>query len=155
MASLARCWYTGCPLLASSRSLAAPRNQRRALFAISTSGLSSTIRGIRLPLFAPLRYIVGTTCSGVKFFLTISGVTLTLLCMNPSILSVESGIPIPPRRRGRPKYKWDSMRIDSSFFVRRGKLSTVSSAASRAGKRLERTFSCRAVPGGIRVWRTT
>lgn len=73
--------------------------------------------------------------------------------MTATSISVRSGIPIPPKRGGYFKYPWDSLDIGSSFLVANIKLSTISSVANRAAKRLGRKFSCRTTDEGIRVWR--
>ena len=72
------------------------------------------------------------------------------------MIPVDSGIPIPPSRRGRPgmMYPWLTMNIGDSFFLANRGADTFGSMACNAGKRYGLIFTVRKVDGGIRVWRT-
>ncbi len=78
---------------------------------------------------------------------------------------IEKNIPVPPvkhpfKRKG--KYPWRDLGISvwieneligDSFFVPNGAMHVVSAAARMFGKRINMKFLCRAVDGGVRVWR--
>lgn len=71
---------------------------------------------------------------------------------------IEEGVPIPPQTR-TAKYKWEKMKVGSSFFVPikgddDSKALGAKSAASSYGKRHHMEFKTRTVEGGIRIWRT-
>lgn len=69
---------------------------------------------------------------------------------------IERNIEMPPRNGGqgaRPKFPFREMDIGDSFFVEGRTARTFSPAIQAAQKRGRGKFSCRAVEGGIRVWR--
>ena len=68
---------------------------------------------------------------------------------------IDKGVPMPPisRGKGRLVYPWDEMEVGDSFFVKDGKVKTLSRSCGTYGKRLERKFTSRTVEGGARVWR--
>lgn len=56
-----------------------------------------------------------------------------------------------------PKYPFAKLEQGDSFLAQaesKRERQAIRSAASVAGKKLERTFVCRAVDGGVRVWRS-
>lgn len=69
---------------------------------------------------------------------------------------IEKGIPVPKLvgTGRRNKYPFESMEVGDSFFVKDGKVKTLSRSCGTYGKRLERKFTSRTVEGGARVWRT-
>jgi hypothetical protein len=69
---------------------------------------------------------------------------------------IEKGIPVPKQvGAGRKnKYPFDAMEVGDSFFIKDGKVKTLSRSCGTYGKRLERKFTSRTVEGGARVWRT-
>ena len=74
-------------------------------------------------------------------------------------IPIEDGIPIPPATYHH-KYPWTDMEIGQSFFIpeSQAKNGSVRTAAEKAGKRLRRKFTTRAVyhngEKGTRIWRT-
>jgi hypothetical protein len=72
--------------------------------------------------------------------------------MTTASVSVEGDIPIPPKRGGYYKYKWDAMKVGDSFLVTVD-INIISSVANRAAKRLGYKFTCRTTEEGVRVWR--
>ena len=68
---------------------------------------------------------------------------------------IEKGIPVPKMTgAGRKnKYPFDAMEVGDSFFIKDGKVKTLSRSCGTYGKRLERKFTSRTVDGGARVWR--
>jgi hypothetical protein len=77
-----------------------------------------------------------------------------LSAMKNAAISIEKNIPLPVAKKGRTaKYPWGQLEIGDSFLVNASTRS-MSVQASAAGKRFERSFSCRTVDGGVRVWRT-
>lgn len=70
-----------------------------------------------------------------------------------SRIEIEKGLPIPAKRPGpMSKYPFSAMEIGDSFFVATSRQS-LSKSVHTARKRLGRRFTCRAEPGGYRVWR--
>lgn len=70
------------------------------------------------------------------------------------MIEIEKGVPLPSDERGRAaKYPWAEMEIGDSFFLKDGSSSSISGAASNAGKRLGFKFSTREMDDGVRVWR--
>ena len=67
------------------------------------------------------------------------------------MIPIEKGVPMPDRSL---KYPWLRMEIGDSFFVVTRAIHGIASVASYTGKRYNRTFTCRAQDGGVRVWRT-
>lgn len=73
-------------------------------------------------------------------------------------IKIENG---PPPPRDLIYYPWQDMKVNQSFFEPFGDeepkkvLGRLASAAYRAGRRLDRRFSCRVIheEGGVRVWR--
>lgn len=65
-------------------------------------------------------------------------------------MTVEKGIPVPVG--STCKHPWPQMEVGDSVFVKNGRHG-VASAAQQWGQRHGRTFTARAVDGGIRVWR--
>lgn len=74
------------------------------------------------------------------------------------VIPVEKGVPIPTARRVIASvYPFDKMEIGDSFFVatnnKKGRNSSIASAAYLHAKQLGRKFTTRTVEGGMRVWR--
>ncbi|MEM8801115.1 MAG: hypothetical protein AAGF55_01125 [Pseudomonadota bacterium] len=75
------------------------------------------------------------------------------------ILIDKEKVPFPKMQRRA--YPWEKLSVGDSFLVFNATSSSVSSAASGAGKRLGRVFRCRQVEEmvngkktyGVRVWR--
>lgn len=63
---------------------------------------------------------------------------------------IEKTVPLPTVR-GLP---WATLKVGESFQVPLERERAVRVSASRAGRRLERVFTCRIIDGAIRVWRT-
>ena len=74
-------------------------------------------------------------------------------------IKIEKGIPMPPRKRGRPsKYPWVEFEINESFFVPANGM-----PLNRVQQRMNpsrfvsfgRKFTSRQIPeeDGVRVWR--
>lgn len=72
--------------------------------------------------------------------------------------TIDSGVPIPPKRRGPPaKYAFRNMQVGDSFWVAAGTPAeqvAVRTATFAASKRLKTAFTTRREKKGIRVWRT-
>ena len=68
---------------------------------------------------------------------------------------IEKGIPIGIKSAGvrTSKYPWATMEIGDSFLVPDLGVDSMSAAASQAGKRLGRKFTCRTMNHGVRIWR--
>jgi hypothetical protein len=70
---------------------------------------------------------------------------------------IESGIPIPPPESGRDKGEtalaMEKLKKGQSFLIPDGKIRSIRSMASKAGRALGVKFSSREVEGGVRVWR--
>jgi len=70
-------------------------------------------------------------------------------------LQIESGIPIPPRRRkggAQRVYPFGSMKVGDSFFVA-GSASSPEAAAGLYARKHKMKFTARYVDGGVRIWR--
>ena len=65
---------------------------------------------------------------------------------------LERNVPVP--RGAVTKYDWSDMAVGDSRFFPAAARHPIAAAATREGKRLGHTFTTRAVPGGMRVWRT-
>jgi hypothetical protein len=77
--------------------------------------------------------------------------------MNGTRLRIDRGISLPRHSGEYYKYPWGDLNIGDSFFVERARITTLSSLALRAGRRLSKRFTCRSlvedgVPG-VRVFR--
>ena len=84
------------------------------------------------------------------------------------LISVESGVPLPPpfrqpatRRYGsRPVYPWKAMKVGDSFFVAAAPESVnriqtqLAALARRRWEAVGSLYTTRIVDGGVRVWRT-
>lgn len=68
--------------------------------------------------------------------------------MSDPYIKIDIGVPLPDVRI---RYPWKQLNIGDSFFVH--SKTDMNAAASQASKRLGMRFTCRAVDGGIRVWR--
>jgi hypothetical protein len=75
-------------------------------------------------------------------------------------MQIQSDIPAPPFRRANLAYRyypWSGMAVGDSFFEPEITITSLSSAATRAGQRLGVRFTCRTVVesglSGVRVWR--
>lgn len=73
---------------------------------------------------------------------------------------LEKAIPIPKRQTHFPRrYPWAEMEVGDSFFVNKKSLGVDSRTLGNAGNNwakrheLPNRYSCRKVPGGVRVWR--
>lgn len=82
------------------------------------------------------------------------------------MIETESGIPMPPAKRGRYssrcpcKYPLRTMEVGESFFVPVSHPANlekyqcaVIAAAWKIGKKTGKRFTSRQVEGGVRVWR--
>ena len=70
------------------------------------------------------------------------------------MIEIETGIPIPPRSRGRQdKYPWRTMAVGNSFIAKDAKSSSMSTLIAAAQKRNGHKYTRRAVEGGVRIWR--
>jgi hypothetical protein len=70
------------------------------------------------------------------------------------MLKIEKKVPLPVlRKKGPTKFPWLEMQVGDSFFVPEGNLVNLRSNASRASGVYQKTFTARAVEGGVRVWR--
>lgn len=71
------------------------------------------------------------------------------------MIQIDKGIPIPENaRRGRHGYPWADMGVGDSFFVSNGRVANFRSTCWHACVRHKpKKFICRAVEGGVRVWR--
>lgn len=73
-------------------------------------------------------------------------------------IEIETGVPLPSTTYHH-KYPWADLKIDQSFFIPedQAKNESMRSAAEKAGKRLGKRFTTRAVVHkgikGTRVWR--
>lgn len=70
--------------------------------------------------------------------------------------AIEQGIPCPKQIRGRAsKYPYHAMKRGDSFFVPGANTTKVYVSAAQATKRIGNghRFTCRAMDGGVRVWR--
>jgi hypothetical protein len=66
-------------------------------------------------------------------------------------IQVQRGIPIPPKRQGRPdKFPWAVLQINDSFFVPDTK---TFAHFYRRTKKLGIKITCRRIGNGVRVWR--
>lgn len=62
--------------------------------------------------------------------------------------------PKVPKRRGRTIYPWDTLPEGESFpVISRVDVASLRSMASRAGRRLGKTFAVRVKDGSVTVWR--
>ena len=68
------------------------------------------------------------------------------------IIKIEKDIQVPHRRKN--KYPWLEMEAGDSFFVEADHAEGARAATYYASKKYQRTFTCRKVDGGIRIWRT-
>ena len=69
-------------------------------------------------------------------------------------IKIESGIQIPIASNKRNAYPFKQLRVGQSFFVKGGKITSLSSYASHARAALPNTrFTMRTMDGGVRVWR--
>lgn len=71
---------------------------------------------------------------------------------------IESNIPLKTATRGRRIYPWiELLSANESFFVPDVPIGRVSSAATKASRRLQIRLACRTVTehgrDGVRVWR--
>ena len=67
---------------------------------------------------------------------------------------ISSTIPIPEPKRGRrPKYPWRQMNVGDSFFVPGRKTTFIAGIAWNQKNRYGTEWTCRAIDGGVRVWR--
>jgi hypothetical protein len=68
---------------------------------------------------------------------------------------VEKNIPVPPKSRGTGSYKYPFayMEVGDSFFVKNGNSKRISVSCRGYAIRKGGKFSCRTLPGGVRVWR--
>jgi hypothetical protein len=75
----------------------------------------------------------------------------------PVTLSVERGVPLPPKSADRVIYPFGDMKIGDSFFAAGIAINRVSSAASLHGQRHGGRWTCRTVTEdgvrGTRCWR--
>jgi hypothetical protein len=76
------------------------------------------------------------------------------------MFEIEKNIPLPPARGPLAKYPFGELAVGDSFFVPEtqdvagAKLSRrMASAAQVSSRRSGAKYSCRAVDGGVRVWR--
>jgi hypothetical protein len=71
-----------------------------------------------------------------------------------SAFKIEKGIPAPPASRAA-KYPFAEMEIGDSLLIPGIKSSAeISSSISYRKNRYRENYICRAVEGGVRVWRT-
>ena len=72
------------------------------------------------------------------------------------MIQIDKGIAVPDYSiRGRtPIYPWADMGVGDSFFVSNGRVAAFRSTCRGACVRHKpKKFICRAVEGGVRVWR--
>jgi len=70
--------------------------------------------------------------------------------------TIESNIPMPDPKMGRkPKYPWRQMKVGDSFFVPDRKTNFIAGIAWNQTRRHGTKWACRAIDGGVRVWRMT
>ena len=67
---------------------------------------------------------------------------------------IETGYPFPEKRSRVSLYPWASMAVGDSFFIPGATYKKISPCARAATLRNGKTFKCRNVEGGVRVWRT-
>ena len=72
-----------------------------------------------------------------------------------SKFNVEQGVPVPKSTGAGRKtnYPFESMQVGDSFFIKDGKVKTVSRSCGIYSKRFGCKFISRTVEGGARVWR--
>jgi len=71
-----------------------------------------------------------------------------------SEFKVEKGIPFPDDRKTRNRrFPWKQLDVGDSFFVPEVTVKSICGSLAYARKSTQYAFSCRAVEGGIRVWR--
>ena len=69
---------------------------------------------------------------------------------------IESGIPIPPSRFGRPPMAdFSALAVGDSLLLTGRRISNVCNAARNAGRKLGRTFTTRREGDDVRVWRVS
>jgi hypothetical protein len=69
-------------------------------------------------------------------------------------ITIERGIPIPPKASREAKYPFDALDIGDSFFVEGKAAKSFGSTIQAATKRTGFKFTFRAFDDGVRVWRT-
>lgn len=66
---------------------------------------------------------------------------------------VQSGIPLPPPRRGHRSYPFPTMAVGESFVCDAADKNRIASAASQYGKRHGVRFAVRKDGDSLRCWR--
>jgi len=69
------------------------------------------------------------------------------------MFAIEKGIPIPGGSKLAPKYPFDKLDVNDSFFVPGARRATVGAAAYHFANKNGRKFTVRLVDDGVRVWR--
>lgn len=73
---------------------------------------------------------------------------------NTTPFKIESGIPVPTVRRGRPMlYPWALLEKGDSFFVPNGNVASLKSGATANSSPTGKCFRVFAEEGGVRVFR--
>lgn len=69
-------------------------------------------------------------------------------------ITIDKNVPVPKSVAGRhSKYPWDALEINDSFFIADRTTKKFASTVYGVSKRTGKKFTCRAVDGGVRVWR--
>lgn len=72
----------------------------------------------------------------------------------PSVIAIESGIPIPKEKMAGPAYPFAKMKVGDSFLVPHSRASAMKAAKQYYQSRHSAKFTVRKVAEGTRVWRT-
>jgi hypothetical protein len=71
-----------------------------------------------------------------------------------SEFKVEKGIPLLDNRKTKNRrYPWRQLDVGDSFFIPEVTVKSICGSLSYARKSTHCAFSCRAVEGGVRIWR--
>lgn len=73
--------------------------------------------------------------------------------------AIEVGVPIPPKATKKGEQKWrlfpfERLLVGESFFVPAAAVRGIAVYCAHATRSLNRTFTCRQMSDGTRVWRT-